>query len=384
MSKKVIFIVFVFFYGMFDSSFLLQRSLAETYGRVSDELEQAGGRSIGVAGASLLFNEIEALRLNPALLAKIDFYKIYAGYNFCTYGKDFYHLAVVDGNVNLKAALSYSSFLDLDFEDPFLLEADEGDDANKAYKFNNWSNNKLLDHFYGSQLKRRVTLGVAMNFAKFALGINGSYVEGWNRPYRSYEYEKQIGVVLGLGVVYSPMPRLDLGIAMDNLNNKKIVDLAASFNRWSVAYQLIPRVLKLEIGYLHRQRTRGEFVIKKDYQHSDEFNTINIESIFNDKASVNAYERSVVAGFKLDINQMWSFYSGYNHELFEDNGFSRKSLALGVSLKDGMFEISYNIKAPYLNKLINNGFDFKRNLAQSVSIALLLESNFKKNNNEKF
>ena len=316
-------------------------------GRVNDEIESMGGSSMASSGGGqLLFSGIESIRLNPAMLGEVDFYKIYTGYYWSSYGRDFYHLGVVDGNSLIKAGLSYTSFIDLSFDHPFKKITTSSDKNQQIYQASKWSYKKKQDHFYGSSLTRRVSLAFSVPIQNILLGLSGSYVDGWVRPYRQFEYSKTFGVVLGVGLVINPHPNFKLAASIDNLNNKDIIDLAPSTYRLAASYQPLKKMVYLHIDYQFRQRIRSEFLIitppKKDLSKHQSF-----KSIFSIKETINSHEQSIIGSFKLVIKDRWNVIGGYLHEL-HNYGLNRKSASLGLLMTEKAYEIGYSIRSPYL------------------------------------
>lgn len=316
-------------------------------GRYSDDLEAYGGISAAYSGGGTsAADEITAIRANPAMIAQSKKYRMRGTFHWPTYGRTFYQAGVVDGTGPVKAGIQYTAPLDRSFEDP--LEA--------AQNLNLTERQNLI---WGMQTIQRFNLSLAQSFGKLSVGITGSYVEGMQRPYRSYSSTLTQGITLGMGISAPITESLIVSASAENLNNQRLSDLAPTIYRAGVS-TWIAEVVGIHGDFIHRQRVRSEWVLVPPQNQPDDPTTI---SLLDQRPSLSRTEQSIVTGVELNLENILKIVGSYRHEIGSD-GLQRRSLSGGIAISQGLYKITYTVRRPYLSD---------HHLHQAVSLSLIFE-----------
>ena len=308
----------------------------ESAGYYSDDLEAYGGESGAYSGGgSGVFNDIEAIRASPALIASSQAYRVGASFHWPTYGRSFYQAGVVDGTSTIKAGLIYTAPLNRSYqEDPL-----EKSSVLKSYTHRQ-------DALWGMQTIQKFNLTLAQSWGdKLMLGITGAYIQGLQRPYRSFKIEPTNGVTLGFGLAAHITPTMTFAASAENLNNHALTDLAPIIYRVGGSGAIFKDIIRLYADYLHRERVRSEWVLIHPKNTTAE---PNWQSLFENRSSLSAYEQSVVGGIEVTLEKMIKIIGSYRHEI-SANGFDRRSFGSGISINSELYKISYTIKRSSLS-----------------------------------
>ena len=213
-------------------------------GFVPDELESPGGNSVGLAGGGgAALDDYSAVRINPAMLASSSRYQVAGTYFWPSLGRDFFQVGVVDGtNKSLVAGLSYTAYQD-EFIDPYGTSL---------------TSQQRSSATFDSRTKRKISVGLASTFSKVALGITGSQVEGHILDTNSFEYSEIKAFTLNLGAAALFSKSLRVGLSIENLNNKKVRDMAPTAKRFGVAYLMDGGRVSLHADLVERKRVFSE------------------------------------------------------------------------------------------------------------------------------
>ena len=319
-------------------------------GYYSDDLEAYGGESGAYSGGgSGVFNDIEAIRASPALIASSQDYRIGASFHWPTFGRSFYQAGVVDGTSTIKAGFLYTAPLNRSYQDPH-----EDSSLLKSYTHRQAA-------LWGMRTIQKFNLTLAQALGdKLMLGITGAYIQGMQRPYRSFKLEPTNGVTLGFGLAAHITPTITLAAAVENLNNHALTDLAPIIYRVGGSGTILKNIVRLYADYLHRERVRSEWVLIHPKNTTSE---PNWQSLFEHRSSLSAYEQSIVGGIEVTLEKMLRLIGSYRHEV-STNGFDRQSFGGGISINSELYKISYTIKQSNLNHT---------KLHQTVSLHLTFE-----------
>jgi hypothetical protein len=313
-------------------------------GVVSDEIEAAGGNSIGLAGGGgAALNDHSSVRVNPAMLASSTRYQVTGTYYWPSYGRDFYQIGVVDGtNKKLTAGVIYTSYGD-DFVDPYKV---------------NLSSEEREAALYDSKTKRKITVGLASTFGKIAIGLAGTQVEGHTKEENSFNFIEKKALTVGIGAAALMSKSLRFGASVENLNNTQVVDLAPTIKRAGIAFLMDGGRASLHADYIERQRISSEF--ETDLSVIDILengvNTRDESEIIDTKV-----ERKAVLSGTVNVQNMLRLSLGYASEI--DSG-SRSQLAGGVAIVSEGYTLSYQVSNPYLSG---------NNLNQAVALSIDLK-----------
>ncbi len=283
---------------------------ADLPGRVPDELESDGGHMMGFAyGGTSAVSGLGSVKSNPAMLVFDKNYKVTAGYNWPSVGREFYQAGVVDSQTSsIAAGFTYTSFRER-FKSP--------DDLSNS--------NDKFQAFYDSPIKNRVSVGVAQAFSKFSIGVGGQYVSS------AQNGDNKKGLTFGGGIAGLLTPTLRFGLSVENLANREVRDIAPMVYRGGLAYLLFDGDWTAHLDYRQRQRVYSEKV-------SPEKPDVGLQT-FSD------FERMAVISTSVRIQDLLRVLGGYSIEV----GGRRSSLAGGLALVNRNFSFSYLVGKPYLS-----------------------------------
>lgn len=297
---------------------------------IPDEYRATGGHGIGLGHAAIVANTGTASTvLNPAMIALERSYQLSIGYTWPTTGREFYQVGIVDGKTSKVAAgLLYTGFHE-DFD---------------AHGF--------LHRELDTPVERRGTLALSATVGKISLGINGTYVEGYqfqadahgllgladvNHRYTNTKPEKKRGVTTGAGLAAAITPTLRIGASIINLANRKVRDFA-------------PRTIRGGLAYL--LTASGEVTLHLDYYERERI------ALFEKGESKP--ERLAIASCSVLIYNVVRILAAYEHSL----GSTDKEIAAGIALISNKMSLSYGFKKP----LATGGLQQAINLGLTVAI----------------
>ncbi len=318
---RILFLEFVLSFGAFA-------------GQVPGEFESLGGHSLGFSnGGMAAISGHSSIRANPAMLAFEPQYSFSLGYQWPTYGRDFYQAGVVDSKTAPVAAGFMFTSSTMKYEG--IQSADSNQDRQK----------KLLD----SPIKHRMVLGLAYPFSKLALGFGGEYVRGY-----TFEGSTIEGTALNIGLAGLIMPELRFGISAENLANKRIQGLAPNVYRAALALTLFGGNITTHLDYSQREKVPQEFLEKDLTGVTDKQYFSLLEN--------TQIEKMVVASFSARLQNLLRVMGAYGRSV---DGPVRQSVSAGIALVNNNFTCSYNISRPYLSQNVNQ---HSINLSVNVSL----------------
>ena len=321
----------------------------EIRGHLSDDIEAYGGMSAAYSGGGTsAAQQIEAIRLSPGMIGLTQKYRVAANYHWPRYGRSFYQAGVVDGTGPVKAGVLYTAPLDRTYLDPH--------HENSVF-FSSFGERQ--NTVWGMRTIQKVHLTVAQTFGSLSLGVNGAYVEGMMRPYRSFQEQKHTGITFGFGGS-AKHSDFRFALAAENINNQQLKDLAPTIYRAGISWLPYDGMIGIHVDYLHRQRVRSEWVLVKEKDSADD---PAWESLFSQRSSLSAYERSVVGSIETQFQGVMKLVGSFRAEIGSD-GFSRRSYGAGIAVAPELYEISYSIRRPDLTSTKTH---------QTVSLAITFE-----------
>jgi hypothetical protein len=292
---------------------------------VPEEYQSTGGHSLafggsvasGVGGAS-------AVRANPALLSLEKEYTVTGAYHWPTAGRDFYQLGVVDGKTSSVAAgFSYMGSLD------------QYQGIAKSTTSANQASDAQIGVSQDTPVIRRASLAFSLPIGQIYAGFGGGYVEA-NPPAETFDEDasKKIkGFTIAAGLAAHLSPALRVGVAAENLANKKVQFAAPTFYRAGISYFLG------DVASIHCDFRRREAVtlyegrisalgLEADPKANP---TVASEDLYNFSTSVKVYDLLRVVASTGHIR---------------DGGNSRQQIAGGLALINQKFSFSYQAMRP--------------------------------------
>lgn len=270
-------------------------------------------------------NGIEAIQINPALLAIEKQYLVSASYNWPVVGREFYQAGILDSTTSsLAAAATYTGFIEKLNEDDLQ---------------QNFAREDSLD----SQAKRRIRLGLAQNMGSVSFGMSGQYLEASelriadaassvaaaeNQTSASIDQPAKIvqlrGTALNIGMAAAITPQIFFGAAAENIANKKIALFAPTIYRAGFSYIFSPQA-SVNLDYKQRQKLEMELV-----------------ELENPKKQ----EQSATGSLVVKVYDVFRLLAGYTKGLNED----KNSAAAGIALVNQKLSLSYMVRSPDLKK----------------------------------
>lgn len=286
--------------------------------RIPDEYESLGGDGLALNnGGYALADAHAAVRGNPALLAGERQYSVSGAYHWPSAGREYYQAGIVDSKTAAVAAgVTYTGYTD-DYRYPYDGERDT-----------------VLD----SPVLRRGVLGVAQAFGAYAIGAGATYVEA--NPLLSSEERLRgetvvRGVGVNLGLTAAPGRAWRLGLAGENLSNRRINDYVPRTYKAGVAY-VYSSTLTASLDYRQRERVL-EF----------EGATTGLDFADSDQGLGEDPEQFAMASLSALLGDTIRLAGSYGHALSSDK---RRSLAAAAALVNRSFSLAYIINRPYLSR----------------------------------
>ena len=293
-------------------------------GREPEQLSSNSGISLGMAGGGVAaIDGVNAVELNPSMIAQSKQYRISGDLFWPAYGRTFYKGNVVDSQTNKVAAgLSYVSSQD-DFEN-----------------YNNFDREKDKDAFlsakYDGRIKRRVTISLAQSFKYFSLGIQGSHVDGYEPEETAAKPKKARSMSFGIGGAALLTKSLRVAGSISGLGGSKNKDLKPPTRQIGLAWLFAKGDTSLHVDLRQRQRTEQEF------QPIDQPFTISgktkVPSELGDQENM-----AIVSGTS-QIQNVLRVYAGFAQEI---GGINRQSAGAGAAIVNQGWTLAYSYQVPY-------------------------------------
>ncbi len=292
---------------------------------VPEEYLSTGGHSLAFGGSVASgMGGASAIRANPALLSIEKEYTVNGAYHWPVAGRDFYQLGVVDGKTSAVAAgFSYTGALD-----QYQGIAGGNDPSYQGQQ-------SRIDLSQDTPVIRRASLAFSVPIGQIYAGFGGGYVEA--RPpaetFSDDATQKIKGFTMGAGLAAQLSPALRIGLAAENLANKKVQYAAPTIYRAGISYFLG------DTASFHGDLRRRQAVSLYEGRAS----SLSLETGMNDDASVSSEDLFNVSA-SVKIYDLLRLVASAGQA--KDGLESRQQVAGGVSLINQKFSFSYQAMRP--------------------------------------
>jgi hypothetical protein len=283
--------------------------------RLPDDVESHGGHSLGFAqGGMAALDGQEGVRMNPAMLAYRKMYEVGAGYNWTTFGREFFQASIVDSisSNDFIAGVAYTGFI-------------EKFDAAK------------LDDRRDSLVERRAHLALAKTLQRLAIGAGAQYVEAYDPE----TFEKKKGTALQLGVSSLLTPQLRLAVAARNMGNASIADYAPRSYQIGAAYLLAKGDISLNFDLKQRDRVSGETM---DLDPEMSLTETAMQNFEEENNRYSDQEKLAIASGSARIYDSLRLFGGYAKEVSKAQ---REIIAGGLATVSPKNSFSFAVSKPY-------------------------------------
>jgi len=270
-----------------------------------EEIEAVGGQGAALAQSGVAsVSDQGAIRLNPAMLYLHRAYDVSGGYYWPAEGRPFYKLSVIDGVTSrMVAGFEYTGFQE------------------------NLKNRNPSDVAGDSPVLRRGTVAIAIPTDFIAIGFSGHYVEAEDRTDPS-EIKSYKGISLGGGIVAMLGKQMRLGISAENLNNRRVADVA-------------PKTLRAGLSWEDPSSTvtvHGE-VRQRDRAVALEWTDPITDGLTLAESEIDTSpERMALGGLQVKTFDMLRLFAGYGRTV---KGEVREVTGGGIGIYQKSFSFSY-------------------------------------------
>lgn len=294
-----------------------------------DEIQAVGGQGTAQSGAgTALVYDHSAIQINPAMLYKHKTYDVNGSYIWPALGRPFYKVAAIDGQTSKwTTAFEYTGFAD--------------------------RLGKRENREQDSPARRRAALAFAVPAETFSLGFAGHYVEA--EDVESEDAATVKGFTLGAGFAMPFQGGVTFGTSVQNLNNKKVRNVAPRTIRAGLAWQDKAEAIGLHIDY--RERERSEYLEGLDLT---EGNALAPLANGTEPAEAGSEKMALIGAEMRAVDVLRFFVSGGKNV-----GGDKASVASGgIALFQKNFSLAYAVSRSYPNK------DLQSSLSLSITMKL--------------
>ena len=298
--------------------------------RIPDEYETGGGHTLGFGNAGIAAaGGVSAVRLNPAMLPMEKNYAVGGGYNWPTFGREFYQVGIIDTTT----ASFGAGFLYNGFTEKYISDVESNEISNPAKK--------------DSTVKQRFAVGIGKTMQKISVGVNVQYLEAGymeapdNAPegVEYYNSRQEKGTTFGAGIAGLLTPNLRFGISGENIANSKVTEFAPRIYRAGLAF-LMNGDVSVHVDLRQRDRVNSHEIAKADPDFS-----LAAEENAADAEYAKPERMAIVSG-SARVYDMLRLIAGYGQAV---EGPERRSVSGGAVLVNGDMSFSYTFSRPYMS-----------------------------------